>query len=498
VSLKRNFSVALFNSIWTALLGLAVVPLYLRCLGAEAYGLIGFFATTQALLQLLDFGLSPTINREVARCSATGNMAEARNLLHTLSVVYWAMSIGIALLILVVAPLIANNWLQSSHLSSDTVTNSLILMGMVVACRWPVGLYMGALMGMQRVALSSIVGTVFGTLSSLGAVAVLTFISPTIEAFFIWQACVGIAYVAAMYLIAWRIVGKNTELRRFSFDDLKRIWRFSVGMSGLAITGVVLIQMDKVLLSKLLSLEEFGHYVLAGTVANGLYVFLTPLFNSLYPRMTSLVASGNTEKLDQLYKVGTSLFLAIFFPIVILAAIYSQDILYLWTGNSQLAASTSLIVSLLLIGTGLNGVMHFPFALQLAYGLTKLPLTITSILIIILAPLIFILTLLYGATGGALAWLILNLVYLLFGTWLTHRTILKGAAKFWLIHCVGYPFIRSVIILAIGWQLTFVKESYLHNFLWGGCFMLLSILVNSLLMQKEITFQLMQWKRSKN
>jgi O-antigen/teichoic acid export membrane protein len=190
VALKRNFSVGLFGSIWSALLGLAVVPLYIKYLGTEAYGLIGFFATTQALLQLLDLGLSPTINREVARCSATNKMQEARSLLHTLSVVYWGMAFVIGLVILALAPLIATHWLQARALPLATISQALMLMGLVVACRWPVGLYMGALMGMQRVALSSMINTAFGTLSSLGTVAVLILVSPTIKAFFIWQALV--------------------------------------------------------------------------------------------------------------------------------------------------------------------------------------------------------------------------------------------------------------------------------------------------------------------
>ena len=77
MTLGRNLLAGLANSIWSALLGLAVVPFYLKYLGIEAYGLIGFFVTTQALLQLLDMGMAPTINREVARCSASGNLQEA-------------------------------------------------------------------------------------------------------------------------------------------------------------------------------------------------------------------------------------------------------------------------------------------------------------------------------------------------------------------------------------------------------------------------------------
>ncbi|PPC95360.1 MAG: polysaccharide biosynthesis protein [Methylotenera sp.] len=439
MALKRNFSVGLFGSIWSALLGLAVIPLYIKYLGAEAYGLIGFFATTQALLQLLDLGLSPTINREVARCSATNKMQEARSLLHTLSIVYWGMAFVIGLIIIVLAPLISNHWLQARALPTTTITQALMLMGLVVACRWPVGLYMGALMGMQRVALSSIINTAFGTLSSLGTVAVLILISPTIKAFFIWQACVGVCYALVMHVIAWHVVQGKHEKRQFSFDDLKRVWKFSAGMSAVTVTGIILIQADKLLLSKLLSLGDFGHYTLAALVANSLYILLTPLFNTIYPKMSALVASNDTEKLVDLYKNGTRLFLGALFPIAIVTAVFSENLLYLWTGNQELAIKSSPIVSLFLIGTALNGVMHFPYALQLAYGETKLPIRINLILIIITVPMTIVLGQTYGAVGGAGSWAILNFIYLLIGTWLTHRTLLKGVSLSWLLGDVILP-----------------------------------------------------------
>ena len=492
MKLKQNFFAGLANSVWTALIGFAVVPLYLKYLGIESYGLIGFFATLQAVLSLLDLGLASTINREVARCSASGNLKEAEKLLHTLAVVYWSMAGAIALLIITLAPLIAEYWLKSKQLSPQTISHAVMLMGLVVACRWPVGLYMGALMGRQRIVLSSTIGSVAGTLSSLGAVVVLAFVSPTIEAFFIWQACAAVAYAITVRRIAWQIIGSNNGSRRFALEDLKRIWRFSAGMSGVAVTGVILMQLDKVLLSKLLSLEEFGHYVLAGVVANSLYVFLTPLFNAIYPRMTALVALGETEKLINVYKLGTHVFLAFFFPIAIMASVYSEDVLFLWTGDQHLATSTALVASLLILGTALNGVMHFPYALQLAYGSTRLPLTITVVLILTLAPMIIIFTLSYGAIGGALAWFCLNITYLFFGTWLTHKKILRGQALRWLLYSVGRPLVISMIVILIGWKFLYVEGSYHSNILWGGGLLLLAWLANLALLTKYISVKDMQ------
>lgn len=490
MSLSRNLVAGMASSIWTAVIGLAVVPLYLKYLGIEAYGLIGFFATIQAVLSLLDMGLAPTINREVARCSASGNMNEARSLLHSLAIVYWAMACMIALAVAGLAPFIAGHWLQSRNLPQETISHAVMLMGLVAACRWPVGLYQGALMGLQKIALSSGVASAIGTLSSLGAISVLAFISPTIEAFFIWQACVGIGYALTIRWITWQSIGSKNQSRQFSFDALKRIWRFSAGMSGVAVTSVILMQLDKVLLSRMLNLDDFGRYVLAGVIANGLYIMLSPLFNAIYPRMTALVASGEKEKLIELYKSGTRLFLALFFPIAIMVAIYSKDLLYLLTRNEHLASSTATIASLLLLGTALNGVMHFPYALQLAYGSTRLPLTITVVLILILAPMIIILTLSYGAIGGASAWFLLNISYLCFGTWITHKELLIGHALDWLIHSVGLPLVVSLLVITLGWQTTHLEGSYFHNLLWGGSFIILALSVNLFLMPKEFLLKL--------
>ena len=65
----------LFGTGWAALLGLAVVPTYLRLIGVEAYGLMSFYMALTTLIQVFDLGLSPALNRELARLSALANAA---------------------------------------------------------------------------------------------------------------------------------------------------------------------------------------------------------------------------------------------------------------------------------------------------------------------------------------------------------------------------------------------------------------------------------------
>ncbi len=485
MSLSRNLLAGLFNSIWTALLGLAVVPLYLKYLGMEAYGLIGFFVTLQALLQLLDMGLAPTINREVARHSADGNLIHAGKLLHSLAVVYWSIAAVIALLLLFLSPWIANNWLQSKQLSPLVLTHAIMLMGLVIACRWPIGLYQGALIGAQRLAVSSGVSIVMVTLGNLGAVAVLAFWSPTIEAFFIWQAGVNLIYAVTMRQAAWRVIGR-AETLRFDLEQLKTVWRFSAGMSGIALLGLLLNQLDKVILSKILTLDAFAHYMLATVIVNGLFVVVSPTFNAIYPRFTALVIAKDMERLSDLYRLGSRVIASFLFPATMILVVFAEDLVRLWTGNLDVAVNVSPIISFLAIGTALHGVMYFPYALQLAHGMTRIPLIICTSLVVLMLPLITLLAFKYGALGGAIAWFVLNVLYVLFGTWLTHRHLLKGLLMRWLVCDIGVPLVWSILLGTIGYFLVQKAEYPAYQKLILGSFLALGASLLSISMSQKL------------
>lgn len=465
--LSRNVSAGLANSAWTALVSLIVVPLYLKYLGIEAYGLIGFFATMQALFQVLDLGLSSAANREIARHSASRHLAEAENLLHTLAIVYWVMAAVVFLIVFSLAPFIARNWLQTTDLPPETIGHAVTLMGLTLACRWPIALYQSVLMGAQRITVSSGVSAAMVTLGNFGAVAVLAFVSPTIQAFFIWQAGVGLAHAAAMRWAAWRVVGRSENIR-FGLDELKRIWRFSAGVNGIALSSLAFTQLDKVILSKTLGLEHFGHYMLATLVTNTMYVLIRPVFNVIYPRFCALAFNSDVEKSTELYRLGTRVLASALFPIAISVAVFSEELIFIWTGNPDIASNVAPIIALLAIGTALNGIMHFPYALQLAWGMTWLPLTINMILMIVMVPLTIFFALSYGALGGAVAWLILEVLYVMLGTWLTHRHLLKSLASKWLSEDVGIPFGLSFLVLVGGERLMKLQELSIYSKLASG------------------------------
>ena len=67
MTLKKNLLANYASQIYVTVIGIVMVPLYVRYMGAEAYGLVGFFAMLLVWFNLLDMGLTPTVARETAR-----------------------------------------------------------------------------------------------------------------------------------------------------------------------------------------------------------------------------------------------------------------------------------------------------------------------------------------------------------------------------------------------------------------------------------------------
>ncbi len=433
------------------LMGLAFVPLYIKFLGIEAYGLIGFFATLQMLFSVLDLGLSTTLNRELARASAHPEQADRmRDLVRTLEIIYWAIAGLIGATIFALGPWIARSWLNVEGLSVSTVEDVIVFLGLVIAFQWPISFYSGGLMGLQRQIMNNVITAGLATVRGIGAVLVLWLVSPTIETYFQWQLVVSVLGVAWFTITLWRCLPRGRGPARFQISVVRSVWNFAAGMTGISIVVVLLMQTDKILLSALLPLEVFGYYTLAGVVALASVFAVGPIYTAAFPRFSQLVSLDDYEKLKILYHQFCQLVSVAMLPPALVVAFFSFELLAIWTGDPLIAERTHWLVSLLVVGTALNGLMNIPFAYQLAHGWTRLFFTISVIAVFLLVPLILVLATHYGAVGAAAVWVLLNTGYVLFNIPLMHRRLLKGEMGYWYKVDVGRPLaaILPVVVLA--------------------------------------------------
>lgn len=447
--LKHNVIANYAGGIWTALMGIAFVPLYIHYLGIEAFGLIGVYIALQAWFIVIDMGFTPSLNREMARFDAGGISAhQARQLIKTLEVIYCGTTLFFLLLIAILSPYIATHWLIVEKLDYSTVENALIIMGATIGLRWFSTLYRGAMMGLQRQVWLSGNNAVFATLRGPGVILVLAYIDASVEAFFISQ---GALFVIECLVLRFKLnrllpaVGKVG----FSFDAIRRIWRFSAGVAGVSVLGALLSQLDKILLSALMPLSVLGYYTLASTVAGSLGALVAPVTNAAFPRFTELMSGKQLASLGTAYRELTQLLAAVIIPAACVIAVFASHLLLLWTRDPLITQNTSHILSILILGSMLNGIMHLPYNLQLASGWTRLMFMTNLAAIIVYVPLVYFGIQYLGVVAPAIFWLVLNLAYVLIVIPLMHRVLLKDERLAWYRDALVLPLLASVIVVAI-------------------------------------------------
>lgn len=453
MSLKNNVIANYLGQGWTALMGIAFVPLYIEYLGMEAYGLIGVFAILQAWLTLLDMGMTPTLNREMARFTAGAHTAQSiRDLLRSLEVICFAIALLIGITIVLSATWFSTHWLQVEKLPAEEVAEAISVIGFVVALRFIESLYRGAILGLQKQVLFNVVNALLATLRGVGVLGVLAWISPTIDAFFLWQGIVSIASIAALAAVTYRHLPQPEIPPSFSRDAIKEVWHFARGMMAITFLSLLLMQMDKVLLSSLLPLASFGYYTLAASVCGVLYLLVVPIAQSFSPRFTELVTQGETEALKRSYHQASQLVAVLVVPAALVLVFFGENLLVVWTGNASLAHDAAPLVTLLAIGWMCNALMNPPYMLQIAYGWTNFAVWMNVVAVLLLVPSIFWVAPRYGAVGAASVWAVLNASYILIAIHFMHRRLLKEEKWNWYLHDVFLPLISAAGIVTVSWM----------------------------------------------
>lgn len=439
-SLAKNIVANYLGRGWTFLLSILLIPVYLRFLGIEAYGLVGFYMVLISTLSIFDFGISNTMNRELARLSVNTDSASVqRDLVRTLELIYWGIAILAGVIIILLAPYIAHTWIKAENIPQTTILKTIQLMAIAVALQFPISLYQGGLMGLERQVLVNVILALIGTLRSVGAILVLWLVSPTIEAFFIWQVVSSILGSIVFFAAMWLSLPKHAQEPRFRKKVISGIWKYAAAISANSIIGVVLVQLDKVILSRMLTLRNFGYYCLATTVASAIWMIIVPFNNALFPRFVQLHENKEAQELRVFLHRSAQVLSFVLLPVCALIIVFSKDILFLWMHDISIVQNCHLIVSLLVFGIMLNGIASIPSYSAAAFGWPHLVTYTNAIQAIFAIPLIIGLVYWLHGVGAAIAWVIMNSTYVIFMAPVYFRRYFKEEQVGWYLRDVTLP-----------------------------------------------------------
>jgi O-antigen/teichoic acid export membrane protein len=499
-SLKANIAANFSGNAFMAILNMLFIPFYLKYVGSEGYGLIGVFASIQSILYVLDSGFSTTLNKEVAGLSAgAGNKQKIANLVKTLESVYWPVALMVGLLGAIASYFLATKWVQPVGLDSGTILNAFLILSVTLIFQFPVGFYVGGILGLQRHLLYNLIRIFFAIVKNTGALLILIYYSHSVIVFFTWNLIITIIIVGIFRFTLLRLIKSGSLKARFDKSELKRVAKFSVGMAAIALSAIMMMQADKIILSKKLLLADFGYYTIAVTLGMAVLQIVGPVAQSYFPKFSYLGALNDEDKLKETYHKCCQLVSIIIFPASLILVFYCKQVLLLWTHDALTVEKTWLIARLFAIGTAMNAMVSVLFMLTFALNWTKFAFYISLLCIAVATPAIGFITWLYGPVGAACSWIGLNALYLIFIPYTVHKKFIKGDIFLWYWQDTFKPLIICTLFIALAHQLISTAEftsvqMMLYLILTGCIAVLITIAVSNKIKHSVYTFILKKAK----
>lgn len=495
MSLRLNVATNYAAQLYTTLIGIILVPLYLRTMGTEAYGLVGFFSMLQAWFNVLDLGLTPTISRESARFFGGAlSPLDYRRLYRALNLIFVVVAVSGGCVLVMLAPVVAKRWLHLRELPVSDVVTAVQIMGLSVAMRWMGGLYRGVVTGAERLVWLSGFNALISTLRFAAVFVSMAAWGYTPKVFFLHQLAVAVLELIILYLMVGRLAPRPAPLDPpigWSFAPIAPLLRFSLTIAFTSSVWVFVTQTDKLILSGVLPLSEYGFFTLAVLVAGGITIATSPITTALLPRLARLHAEGNHDEIVRLYHGFGQLVGVVAISLMVTLAYSAESLLFAWTGDLEVTRAAAPILQLYAIGNGLLALGAFPFYLQYARGNLRYHLIGNIGMVVLLIPAIILAASRAGGVGAGWVWVGMNVVYLFGWVAFIHRRLEPGIHLQWIrssILTIAPVAFAVATAIRLAWQLD--KESTrIENLIWTlalGAIVLLSTCLTAPLVRARV------------
>jgi O-antigen/teichoic acid export membrane protein len=434
-------------------LSLIAVPLILRFIGTQQYGLVGFAIALDAF-QYFDFGLTGAVYRQVARNSATGRSGESAEILRAAGVPYLLIGVVLSGALALAAPWLSGSWFHSKADSGGDITLAIEFLALSFGIKWPFSLYSGALRGLQKHVLVNVLNIAGALARTVIGVAVVAFVSHTASALFLSQALVFGVQLFVVIRLAHRHVGRARRPYRSRRDILRGMWRFAIALNVISMGIALLTQLPGLMVGRVLGLHSLGVYAIAYTVAAVVLYLPNAVTDAAFPRLSGEFARADIDAVRTTYLRSTRITIAASAGIAFAILFFAQPLLLLWTHSRPISAAASRVAGLLALGNLGLAIWDMPYTLLLAKGRTRLLITTVLLSLPALAAGLAVGLSNEGLDWAGWVWLVLNGAVCGVVVVSAHRMIpVKAAWKYMLEDVAPFSLLAAVIFGGERWLL---------------------------------------------
>lgn len=333
------------------------LPFYNRLLGSEQFGVVAVILSLQALLTMMDLGMSTLVSREVAVTSSTGE--SLFQLIRTAE-----LSLSAFYVILLAGALLENYVNMHSGIGWSVVCGTILLFWILVLQN----LYYTTMIARRDYTLASTIQVIGVAIRACATSYVLFFISATLEAFVFTQLASAIIHWQVSRLFCKKSIFEklinSPEIKWPKISDAIGLAKSGGALILFSAAGAAVMQLDKPLISAFVSAASVAPYYLASLLCiTPISMLAGPISQYFQPILLREAAQGCSVKIQLVLKrFVVTIFLITGLPSCVLW-LYRTPIIDFWTGHTGSTDLISRYVEILLPGLAIGALGFIPYSL---------------------------------------------------------------------------------------------------------------------------------------
>lgn len=455
--LTKNIIYSVCGQILTILLGFVSVKYIFGRLGADALGIIYFTVTLNSLLtSVLELGICSTTVREVA-AHIDNEPDYVHDLIRTASLFYWGAFFLLGLAIYALSPILVQKWINLDEMDLGTAAYTLRFLGIASLVALQQSFYASIFRGLQRMEFNNFIDVIIGSLRQLGTILILIMGGSLLQVVYWISACYGLSIFSYLTALLWFFPLKAL-VPGYSSSVIKRNRKFASVMMLQTILGGIIVQADKIILSKFMPIGVFGYYTFAyGNASRGLLI-AEAIGLAAYPSFSALYQSGDRKGLLAQYRKLQDLLCFSTGPIFALIPFALLPV-FSFMLNREAAKLLLVPTTLLCLGFYIHGALRIQHNFAVASGKPEIAVKTNLLALLTVIPISISLIYYFGMTGAALYWVLYNVFNALYATPRIYKECIKIPVREWYIRMLG---VISLIgsVYGIAWVSLTIIDDY--------------------------------------
>lgn len=302
------------------------IPVLIRLLGVEEYGLWTLVSSVLGILTLAQGGLAVSTTVFLSKDIATNDRQEISQTLSVTATAMLILATLAALILLVGSRTIVNLFPNLASTQSLVAISALQFGGLVIWSRLLQQIFVGIEQAYQRYGLMNLLNTLEVVISNLGMVAIAIYWNGKTLALMQWQVVTSILMLIIHIRASLTLVDRVKLQFIWNRHKGLEIARYSIATWFTSIGSALFQQGDRLIVGSVLGTELLGVYAAITSVTMQINVFAALAVQPLLPRLNSLLIGSRTNlekqikqafQLNTIFALGLGGIFLIFTPLII-------------------------------------------------------------------------------------------------------------------------------------------------------------------------------------